>query len=197
MTRQCRFLKSTARTVPASSRAKAGESARRNQETIIQPAVKGIDRGIHVNPACKLAGSNSCSHYLRGHFTPGQTLKRFLNSFRYGPYPNTRGQNMENTLYVIPIVNSVKVAWPGGAWLAFYIGLNIEHFQIDKPSTSTWSGTSHLKPVFSADGAILVAISISGNIDQIDHSNYLTLSNYLKETAAACQINLTVARIHN
>jgi len=39
-------------------------------------------------------------------------------------------------------------------------------------------------PVFSADGAILVAISISGNIDQIDHSNYLTLSNYLKETAA-------------
>jgi DNA-binding IclR family transcriptional regulator len=39
-------------------------------------------------------------------------------------------------------------------------------------------------PVFSADGAILVAISISGNIDQIDHGNYLTLINSLKETAA-------------
>jgi peptidoglycan/xylan/chitin deacetylase (PgdA/CDA1 family) len=54
---------------------------------------------------------------------------------------------MENTLYPYsPIVDRVRLAWPGGGRIAFYIGLNIEHFQIDKPSTSTWSGTSHLKP---------------------------------------------------
>jgi len=32
------------------------------------------------------------------------------------------------------------------ARVAFYVGLNVEHFEIDKPSTSIWSGTSHLKP---------------------------------------------------
>jgi DNA-binding IclR family transcriptional regulator len=39
-------------------------------------------------------------------------------------------------------------------------------------------------PVFSADGVILAAISISGNLDQIDQGNYLALSSRLKETAA-------------
>jgi len=39
-------------------------------------------------------------------------------------------------------------------------------------------------PVFSADGAVLAAISMSGNLDQIDHGNYVALSNRLKETAA-------------
>jgi len=54
---------------------------------------------------------------------------------------------MDNTLYTYsPIVNRSPLVWPHGARVAFYIGLNVEHFEIDKPSTSIWSGTSHLKP---------------------------------------------------
>jgi allantoinase len=54
---------------------------------------------------------------------------------------------MDNTLYdYSPIVRRPKLVWPERARLAFYIGLNVEHFEIDKPSTSIWSGTSHLKP---------------------------------------------------
>jgi allantoinase len=57
------------------------------------------------------------------------------------------GINMDNTLYdYSPIVRRPKLVWPERARLAFYIGLNVEHFEIDKPSTSIWSGTSHLKP---------------------------------------------------
>ena len=39
-------------------------------------------------------------------------------------------------------------------------------------------------PVSNPDGAVLAAISLSGSLDQIDHGNYLALSNRLKETAA-------------
>lgn len=54
---------------------------------------------------------------------------------------------MDNTLYdYSPIIDRPKINWPNGARLAFYVGLNVEHFEIDKPSTSIWSGTSHLKP---------------------------------------------------
>ena len=54
---------------------------------------------------------------------------------------------MDNTLYdYSPIVARPQISWPNGARVAFYVGLNIEHFEIDKPSTSIWSGTSHLKP---------------------------------------------------
>jgi allantoinase len=54
---------------------------------------------------------------------------------------------MENPLYdYSPIVGRPKVIWPNGARVAFYVGVNIEHFEIDKPSTSIWSGTSHLVP---------------------------------------------------
>ena len=54
---------------------------------------------------------------------------------------------MDNELYdYSPIVERRRIAWPDGARVAFYIGLNVEHFEIDKPSTSIWSGTSHLKP---------------------------------------------------
>jgi len=54
---------------------------------------------------------------------------------------------MDNTVYdYSPIISRSKLFWPEGARLAFYIGLNVEHFEIDKPSTSIWSGTSHLKP---------------------------------------------------
>jgi allantoinase len=54
---------------------------------------------------------------------------------------------MENDLYdYSPIVERRRIIWPNGARVAFYIGLNVEYFEIDKPSTSIWSGTSHLQP---------------------------------------------------
>jgi allantoinase len=54
---------------------------------------------------------------------------------------------MDNTLYrYSPIVDRPRLAWPNRARVAFYLGLNIEHFEVDKPSTSLWAGTSHLKP---------------------------------------------------
>jgi peptidoglycan/xylan/chitin deacetylase (PgdA/CDA1 family) len=54
---------------------------------------------------------------------------------------------MDNTLYSYsPIVSRPKLVWPEGARIAFYIGLNIEHYEVDKPSTSISSVTSHLKP---------------------------------------------------
>src|SRR6266498_210053 len=54
---------------------------------------------------------------------------------------------MNNALYnYSPIIGRPSIKWPEGARVAFYIGLNVEHFEIDKPSTSIWSGTSHLKP---------------------------------------------------
>lgn len=54
---------------------------------------------------------------------------------------------MENTLYgYSPITERPRITWPNGARVAFYIGLNVEHFEMDKPSTSIWSDTSHLVP---------------------------------------------------
>lgn len=54
---------------------------------------------------------------------------------------------MDNDLYEYsPIVDRPKLTWPNGARVAVYIGLNVEHFEVDKPSTSVWSGTAHLKP---------------------------------------------------
>jgi allantoinase len=38
------------------------------------------------------------------------------------------------------------VRWPGGAKVAFYIDLNIEHFRIDRPSTSLNAATASLVP---------------------------------------------------
>ncbi|HZU04620.1 MAG TPA: polysaccharide deacetylase family protein [Chloroflexota bacterium] len=54
---------------------------------------------------------------------------------------------MENQLYDYwPIPRRPRLEWPNGARLAFWIGLNIEHYEIDKPSTSIFSGTAMLKP---------------------------------------------------
>jgi len=55
--------------------------------------------------------------------------------------------NMDNSLYAYsPIINRPKLTWPKNARVAFYVGLNVEHFEVDKPSTSIWAGTAHLKP---------------------------------------------------
>lgn len=54
---------------------------------------------------------------------------------------------MDNKLYdYSPIVSRPKLSWPGGARVAFYVGLNIEHFEVDKPATSIFGGTAGLVP---------------------------------------------------
>src|SRR5690242_287866 len=45
-----------------------------------------------------------------------------------------------------PIVDREPLHWPGGARVAFYVGLNIEHFRVDRPSTSVYEGTASLVP---------------------------------------------------
>ncbi|MEW5420283.1 polysaccharide deacetylase family protein [Amorphus sp. 3PC139-8] len=54
---------------------------------------------------------------------------------------------MDNRLYEYsPIVSRPKLAWPNGARVAFYVGLNVEHYEVDKPSTSIFPGTAGLAP---------------------------------------------------
>jgi allantoinase len=54
---------------------------------------------------------------------------------------------MENDLYDYrPIVEREPIRWPGGARVAFYVGLNVEHFLIDRPSTSLNEATATLVP---------------------------------------------------
>jgi hypothetical protein len=41
---------------------------------------------------------------------------------------------MGNTLYEYsPIVTRSKLTWPHDARIAFYVGLNIEHYLVDRP----------------------------------------------------------------
>ncbi|MPZ59335.1 MAG: polysaccharide deacetylase family protein [Rhizobiales bacterium] len=54
---------------------------------------------------------------------------------------------MDNALYQYsPITTRPKLTWPDGARVAFYVGLNIEHYEVDKPSTSIFGGTATLVP---------------------------------------------------
>jgi allantoinase len=54
---------------------------------------------------------------------------------------------MGNTLYEYsPIVTRSKLTWPHDARIAFYVGLNIEHYLVDRPSTSIFGGTAALVP---------------------------------------------------
>jgi allantoinase len=54
---------------------------------------------------------------------------------------------MDNQLFPFsPIPERPAITWPGGARVAFYLGLNIEHYQVDKPSTSIFGGTAGLAP---------------------------------------------------
>ncbi|MFC5266488.1 hypothetical protein ACFPJ1_30605 [Kribbella qitaiheensis] len=54
---------------------------------------------------------------------------------------------MENTLYEYsPITDRAPIHWPDGKRVAFYVGLNIEHFHVDKPSTTIYEGTASLLP---------------------------------------------------
>jgi allantoinase len=54
---------------------------------------------------------------------------------------------MDNELYdYSPIIDREPIRWPGGARVAFYVGLNVEHFLVDGPSTSLNQATSALVP---------------------------------------------------
>jgi allantoinase len=45
-----------------------------------------------------------------------------------------------------PIVDRLPLQWPNGARIAFWLGLNIEYFELDRPSTSIFTGTAELSP---------------------------------------------------
>lgn len=45
-----------------------------------------------------------------------------------------------------PIIDREPISWPGGARVAVYVGLNVEHFLPGLPSTSIWEGTAGLSP---------------------------------------------------
>ncbi|MEV6430840.1 polysaccharide deacetylase family protein [Nocardia sp. NPDC051463] len=54
---------------------------------------------------------------------------------------------MDNELFdYSPIVDRAPIHWPGDARVAFYVGLNVEHYQVDRPSTSIFAGTAGLTP---------------------------------------------------
>lgn len=54
---------------------------------------------------------------------------------------------MENQLYPYwPISRRPRLELPNGARLAFWVGLNVEHYEVDKPSTSLFGGTAQLVP---------------------------------------------------
>jgi allantoinase len=54
---------------------------------------------------------------------------------------------VENQLYRYwPIVRRPRFELPDGARVALYIGLNVEHYEIDKPATSIFSGTAAFQP---------------------------------------------------
>jgi peptidoglycan/xylan/chitin deacetylase (PgdA/CDA1 family) len=54
---------------------------------------------------------------------------------------------VDNELYAYsPITQRPALSWPGGARVAFYLGLNIEHYRVDAPSTSIFPGTAGLAP---------------------------------------------------
>ncbi|KAB8165914.1 polysaccharide deacetylase family protein [Streptomyces sp. 3MP-14] len=45
-----------------------------------------------------------------------------------------------------PIVERPPLRWPGGARVAFYVGLNVEHYRVDRPATSIFPDTAPLVP---------------------------------------------------
>jgi peptidoglycan/xylan/chitin deacetylase (PgdA/CDA1 family) len=45
-----------------------------------------------------------------------------------------------------PIVDRAPLAWPGGARVAVYVGLNVEYFLPDRPSTNIFPATVELTP---------------------------------------------------
>jgi peptidoglycan/xylan/chitin deacetylase (PgdA/CDA1 family) len=54
---------------------------------------------------------------------------------------------MDNSLITYsPITDRPQLRWPNDARVAFYVGLNVEHFEIDRPATNLYPDTAHLVP---------------------------------------------------
>lgn len=54
---------------------------------------------------------------------------------------------MDNELFEYSaIVDRPPLRWPDDARVAFYVGLNIEHYRVDRPSTSIFAGTAGQVP---------------------------------------------------
>jgi peptidoglycan/xylan/chitin deacetylase (PgdA/CDA1 family) len=54
---------------------------------------------------------------------------------------------MDNSLYPYsPISDRRPLHWPDGKRVAFYVGLNVEYYRVDAPSTSIFPGTAGLVP---------------------------------------------------
>ena len=54
---------------------------------------------------------------------------------------------MDNQLFTYsPIIQRPPLRWPNDAKVAFYVGLNVEHFDVDRPATSIYSDTANLVP---------------------------------------------------
>lgn len=50
---------------------------------------------------------------------------------------------MDNELYEYsPLPASPPLQWPGGARAALCVGSDVEHYEVDKPSTSIFGGTA-------------------------------------------------------
>jgi allantoinase len=71
---------------------------------------------------------------------------RELRSEDARPQPIESVRNEIHLFDYSPIVEREPIHWPGGARVAFYVGLNIEHFQVDRPSTSLNEATAGLVP---------------------------------------------------
>jgi allantoinase len=70
-----------------------------------------------------------------------------LNAGAQGGAKQEEEEPMDNKLYAYsPIVSRPKLVWPNDARVAFYIGLNIEHFEVDKASTSISGVTASFTP---------------------------------------------------
>jgi allantoinase len=54
---------------------------------------------------------------------------------------------VDNTLYDYwPIVDRPRLVLPNDARIAVWFGVNVEHYEVDKPSTSIFGGTAMLQP---------------------------------------------------
>ena len=56
-----------------------------------------------------------------------------------------------------PITERPRLTWPDGKRVAFYVGLNLEHFRLDQPSTSIWPGPPVKRPTHSTTAGVTTA----------------------------------------
>lgn len=58
----------------------------------------------------------------------------------YDPRAGARAEqedSVKSRIKYLPAVNRQRIAWPNGARIAFYVGINIEYYDIDRPNART------------------------------------------------------------